>query len=433
MEHRWKILFVAVAAVTCSWLHAQTCVPGQVNTAFGPSGSTGYVQASPLFTDQTGNNFGAPEGFAIDSNDNVYFPIIASANSATVLFGVVRFTKAGTMDRTFGGFGYVIPANQGATGNPTSVAVDVQDRLVYVEASGTEFRVSRFLSTGVPDSAFGNGGSSAVPVSNMFSPLIGVTTQTDGKIVVATSASNGSTSSQQPLIARLNDDGSLDSGFGSNGLRSIAPVGFTQSGRASGAAVMPDGRIVLGGTLFPAGVAQPFAARLLPDGSPDPTFGSNGISAPNFALETYGRKLALQGDGKVLLGGSAVDASGNTMMSAVRVNVDGSLDTQFGGNGQALSANGPAAFAIALQGNGRILLAGIDFSSSSATVMRLTAKGQIDATFGNAGVAELLPPTTTFSSAGGIAVTSGGKLISRMFVAYSTPGYGTNLLFSLCH
>jgi uncharacterized delta-60 repeat protein len=180
-------------------------------------------------------------------------------------------------------------------------------------------------------------------------------------------------------------------------------------------------------------VAQPFAARLLTDGSPDPTFGGAGISAPNFALETYGRKLALQGDGKVLLGGSAVDALGNTMMSAVRVNADGSLDTQFGGNGQALSQSGPAAFAIALQGNGRILLAGIDFSSSSATVMRLTSKGQIDATFGTSGVAELLPPTTTFSTAGGIAVTSGGKIISRMFVGYSTPEYATHLVFSLCH
>src|SRR5215218_8429695 len=112
----------------------------------------------------------------------------------------------------------------------------------------------------------------------------------------------------------------------------------------------------------PAGFfAEPLEGRrLLSAGDPDPSFDGDGRATATFpdGVIGFARAVAVQGDGKtVVVGGST-----NNRFSVVRYNVDGSLDTTFGPNftGMVLTSlgHGNEANAVAVQGDGKIVVAG---------------------------------------------------------------------------
>jgi len=204
--------------------------------------------------------------------------------------------------------------------------------------------------------------------------------QPDGKMIIA-----GNFTSVQGVprakIARLNPDGSLDMAFDPKA-----------GGFVSCVAVQRDGKILMGGefqTLQPNGAAsatpRKFIARLNTDGSLDTAFDPKAGGSGN-----YVECLAVQADGKILLGGQFGTLQPNgaanptTRLQIARLNPDGSLDTDFNPK-----ANGPVE-CIAVQENGQILLGG-SFTSlqpngaAAATarqyVARVNADGSLDAGF----------------------------------------------------
>jgi uncharacterized delta-60 repeat protein len=145
--------------------------------------------------------------------------------------------------------------------------------------------------------------------------------------------------------------------------------------------VQPDGKIVLGGsftTLSPNGgaaVTRNHVARVNRDGSLDTTFNPNA----NLDVEA----IAVQADGKVLVGGFFTTIGGVTWNRIARLNPDGTLDTTFNPN-----ANG-ACRSIAMQGDGKILVGG-DFTTLSPNggapvatghLARLNSNGTLDTGF----------------------------------------------------
>jgi len=175
-------------------------------------------------------------------------------------------------------------------------------------------------------------------------------------------------------IVRYTADGTLDTTFGSNGLATpFAGMG----GQARAMAIQPDGRIVVGG--FAAGS---FAlARLMADGSFDASFGSGGqvLSdiSPGASELAYG--MALQADGRIVLAGQADGGSG-VVVTLARYNTDGSLDATFGAGGLVFSGFPGGANAVAVQPDGRIVVAGFSF-----LVTRFNADGTLDTGFGSGG------------------------------------------------
>lgn len=141
-------------------------------------------------------------------------------------------------------------------------------------------------------------------------------------------------------IARLNTDGTLDTGFG--------PVSGGFNGLVTCVALAPDGDILVGGT-FTAydGTARNRVARLNGDGTLDMAFDpGSGFNGPVFAL-------AVQADGKVIVGGSfTTPASAHDGIK--RLNTDGTLDGTFGGSG---GFNG-AVQALSLHTDGRVTAGG---------------------------------------------------------------------------
>jgi uncharacterized delta-60 repeat protein len=208
----------------------------------------------------------------------------------------------------------------------------------------------------------------------------------DGRIVVAGMASDGM--QWDFALARYNTDGSLDTSFSGDGLVSV-PIGagndygYSLATQADGAAIIAGYGLVSNDDFM--------VARLLADGNPDTSFSADGKLTT--ALGTGSDKaysVALQADGRILVAGSSSNGS-NDDFAVTRYNADGSLDTTFSGDGKATAAIGSAGDIVRkvlLQADGRIIVAGYASNGSNDfAVARFTADGALDLTFSGDGKA----------------------------------------------
>lgn len=170
----------------------------------------------------------------------------------------------------------------------------------------------------------------------------------------------------QYRLTRINSDGTIDTNFN---------VGTGPNGAVRAIAIQPDGKVVIGGLFTNVnGISRAYIARLLEDGSVDTAFnqgpGVNGVV----------RALALQSDGKIVIGGAFSSVYGASRNSIARLNTNGTVDVSFN---PGLGANAPVN-ALAIQPDGMILIAG-DFTLVDGTprssVARLTSSGSIDTAF----------------------------------------------------
>ncbi|MFT2011462.1 T9SS type A sorting domain-containing protein [Pontibacter sp. 13R65] len=191
--------------------------------------------------------------------------------------------------------------------------------------------------------------------------------QENGKFVIGGNFTsyNGTAASR---LARLHTDGSLDLTFDT---RQGANSTITSI------AVQPDGKIIIGGTFTSYnGVARNGVARLNADGSLDSSFD------PGTSLNRHVQTLMLQGDGKVLLAGSFFNNNYSVSSNLSRLNPDGTTDTGF--STQVRSGSGSGIRSIAIQEDGKIVIGG-SFSFvnqvTSYSLVRLQADGSVDAEF----------------------------------------------------
>jgi uncharacterized delta-60 repeat protein len=205
--------------------------------------------------------------------------------------------------------------------------------------------------------------------------------------------------------------GTLDPTFGKGG---IFVSSFKQSGNDStfvnAVAIQSDGKVLIGGST-PASAA---VVRLNTNGTLDTTFGVGGIA--NFATAgVQAFAMVVQPDGKILAAGS-----GDETGLVARFNVDGSLDTAFGKGGTAtpssLISQPGLSNGLAVQSNGEILLTG------SGLMGRLTSTGQLDTSFGSGGFVPLASPIVTaiaLQSDGKILVTTGAGSPTEILAPFS--------------
>ncbi|MAX82308.1 MAG: hypothetical protein CL843_19290 [Crocinitomicaceae bacterium] len=206
--------------------------------------------------------------------------------------------------------------------------------------------------------------------------------QPDGKILVGgefyTYDSNEFSAKR---FARLNTDGSYDFSFNpATGLNSTV----------SDIAIQPDRKIILGGdfTTYNNERAHKII-RLNEDGSRDTTFQPLGNSFINKTTD-YILSLAIQPDGKILVGGQFETFENDTVNGIVRLNSDGSRDTTFN-TGIGLTdqnGNGDNLSDIEVLPNGKILIAGDFYNYNNTPVYRITrlnADGSLDTSFDQGG------------------------------------------------
>jgi uncharacterized delta-60 repeat protein len=242
----------------------------------------------------------------------------------------------------------------------------------------------------------------------------GMAIQRDGKLVVTGVANQNSGSTF--ALARYNNDGSLDPTFGAGG--KVATTFNGLGDEAHAVVIQNDGKIVVAGTATIDSVDRfrDFAlARYNTDGSLDSSFGSGGKVTTDF-LEWFdvAYAIALQSDGRIVVAGAA---QGDAIFFALaRYNADGSLDASFGTGGKVTTdfqgrLNQALAYSVLVQRNGKIVAAGrVDDTWSNFGLARYNVDGSLDSTFGSAGKVK-----TNFSGMNdegkGLAIQSDGKLL----------------------
>jgi uncharacterized delta-60 repeat protein len=285
---------------------------------------------------------------------------------------------------------------------------------LHPRLEGLEGRL--LLSAGDLDLGFGTGGKVTTDFSG-GDRATAVVLQSDGKIVLA-----GFDGSGDFALARYNADGSLDTTFGSGGKVTTDFAGGNDS--ANAVALQSDGKIIVAGTTYTGVGAADFAlARYNADGSLDTRFGSGGKVTTDFSRRTdHAQAVAIQSDGKIVVAGQSYTVgkkgyNGDDEFALARYNADGSLDTGFGSRGKVLTSIGSGAsdaFGVALQGDGKIVVAGRAIGSSQSmdiAVARYTAGGSLDTTFGSGGTV-----LTDFAGYGdqalGVALQGDGKIVA---------------------
>ncbi len=227
--------------------------------------------------------------------------------------------------------------------------------------------------------------------------------QPDGRIV-----SGGETEidgTYKFVATRMLIDGKLDPSFGSGG------VTLPHEGGANAIALQPDGKIVLAGSSGAGNSLAFTAVRLLPDGSVDTSFGSGGIATIPIGFAAIANAIAIQPDGKIVLGGTAWN--GHLAFAAARLNPDGSIDRSFGTDGVTVLPPDATNWAMTLNPDGTIVLAGQTdslFDSLSALVPAALLPGSLQAVLGYGRqfiTARLLPngtPDPSFGNDGIVTV-----------------------------
>jgi uncharacterized delta-60 repeat protein len=306
----------------------------------------------------------------------------ASVVGAALLVAVGGATAAapGSLDSRFGGTGAVVTDLGAQHDVATDVALQADGKILAAGvarfASGADFAIVRYLPNGSLDPTFDGDGK---VISDLGGDEVGraVAVQADGKIVVA---GERRTLSTDFAIARYNADGSLDSTFGQNG------TVFTDFGKADSAldvAIQPDGKILAAGIRFDSlGVSSIAVARYGADGSRDQTFGAGGTLVDDSA--NGGDAIALLPDGKLAVVGPVW--SGSTLDTVLlRLTAAGARDSSFGNGGRVVASltGSDDLHALVVQPDGKLVVAGE--TNVSWIVARFTADGTLDPAFDNDG------------------------------------------------
>jgi len=308
-----------------------------------------------------------------------------------------------------------------ASSNVTCRSI-VRDALRFAACAGLAWSASSrpaSAQAGQLDPSFGTGGRFT---TNLQVPDNNVDSlialQSDGKIVVAGGMNN------LAAILRLDVNGAPDASFGTAG---IVTNNFTlvHAPTIVGLVILSDGRILAAATTVDI-QPGPKLGRFNPDGSVDTSFGSLGFA--NIPLPSVA-SMVQQPDGLILVaGGPGVLAPQPGAMT--RMSTDGQVDAGFGDSGIALLLS-PSVTAMALQADGKILIASggpkpsmLPDAPSAGSIARYRSNGSVDRSFGIAGQAACVASASAICVQPDGRIVVAGSLTSQLHAPGNFTGFG---------
>ncbi len=324
-----------------------------------------------------------------------------------VVLAPVAISAAGVLDKTFGANGTV----------STTIGTDAQAKAVVVQPDGKILTAGnvgtgdsrdtvlvRYNSNGSLDTSFGNNGIVISALSPIDELINDVALQSDGKIIVAGNLTVPATGAIDFMVARFNQNGTLDTTFGSNG---IATFDQSATDIFNAVAIQPDDKIVAVGATSQNG--WEFAAlRFNSNGTLDGGFGNGGVlflEYTPYSNNHHFRSVQLLPNGRIIIGGTAWDGGGTDVL--VMLEPNGAMVMDFGQNGFAGEYYGPSespspTFDFNVLPDGKIL------TLSKYGVRRRMSNGADDPSFKKV----FGGPVENISNAGSrIAVRSDGRFI----------------------
>jgi uncharacterized delta-60 repeat protein len=321
----------------------------------------------------------------------------------------------GTLDDSFGASGRATLPRFG--GENSAMALQPDGRILMAGGTFDDFVLARFNADGSVDTSFGGLGTGTVETDiaggAQQEQARAIAVQSDGRIVVAGEARPaGGGQELRMALVRYNSDGSLDATFGNGG----KVFATSAVGRIFAIALEPDGRIVVAGDVPRPGVGDDFGdvmiARYLPNGVLDPSFGTGGRTEVDITGTTdLGRNLLRLPDGSYVVSGDSIGAFSEPTAVA-RFTSSGQLDTGFGQQGKLAIPGMLVGQGLALQSDGKLLLAGSVGAGSAArfAVLRLNADGSTDTSFGTAGLVSVTIAGNN-ERARSVAVQADGRIV----------------------
>jgi uncharacterized delta-60 repeat protein len=351
---------------------------------------------------------------------------------------IIRYNTDGSLDASFGTAGVTrVPAIYGAAkdcffladGRIVVLVDDFYDRPTLV----------RLLPNGNLDPTFGTDGIAPVDPGVYTSEIADPLLQPDGKTIITGNYSDFQTGNSGAFVTRALPAGNLDVSFGLTGTKTIKTVTGDTSITINGAALQPDGKILVGGRIGNDYYSyQWFMTRLMPDGTLDHSFANNGTFIKNLG-DNHSEgiyDIIVLPDGKILVGGYGEKAPGYHF-TILRLKPDGTVDNTFGLGGKAQASMGccfSVIFEMARQVDGKILACGYTEGDHGLiySIARFKPNGLLDQTFGDVGrlfYEFKQSPTDTISQrATSIAIQPDNKILVAGWTDYENYAYSGILL-----
>ena len=343
-------------------------VDGSLDTGFGSAGTVTTDIASGL--DEA-------HGVAIQGDGKIV--VVGQAvvgrttnNQFNFDFALARYNADGSLDTSFGTGGKVTTDFNVLTDQAFAVAIQGDGKIVVVGNAGisiqtngftaTDFGIARYNSNGTLDASFGSGGKVTTDIAGGVDLARNIVLQgNDVAVLVSGSLTIGSSASLDHTgLARYDTNGVLDGSFGTGGKLTLIDKRVDE-----GLVLQGDGKILLAGSvsigIFPARSSQFALMRLTANGGPDNGFGTAGlVTTPFSTLDDFGRAVALQADGRILVAGQRSNQS-NPDFAVARYATNGTLDGSFGTGGKLtidFFGSSDSAENVIVQPDGRIVLGG---------------------------------------------------------------------------
>jgi uncharacterized delta-60 repeat protein/gliding motility-associated-like protein len=282
---------------------------------------------------------------------------------------LARFNSNGTPDNAFGTNGVVITQISDFDDFAYDIAIQPDGKIIIAgsyNGTSTGFNstaaVVRYNNDGTLDNSFGTGGIVSTPVGSGHTHIYGIRLQPDGKMIIAGyTAIDNSFFFEDFLLVRYNSNGTLDNTFDGDG-KLVFGTGNARN-YFNTVVVYPDGKIAASGWIynFGSGTYTFPVCRFLNNGSPDNSFGSNGmvITDPGSVDIANISEMALQPDNKIIIAGFFHSTPTDMSFVMYRYDEDGIPDNSFGVNGKVVTAitQSDQSRTMTIDGN-RIYLAG---------------------------------------------------------------------------
>jgi len=286
-------------------------------------------------------------------------------------FAIVRYLPSGIVDTTFGTQGKTTTDFFGQRDRAFAVAIQPDGRIVVVgdaiaPSGSSDFAVARYDADGALDTSFGGGtGKVTTDIAGHVDIGKNVAIESGGSILVTGTITMGSS----PVLghtglARYSNAGVLDSSLGTSGTLSIPNVQLGE-----GLALQPDGKILVVGNVVVTGNTVFGVMRLGTNGFPDLDFGASGLATAGFsALTDFARDVTLDAQHRILVSGQASNYA-KPDFALARFTSAGVLDGSFDDDGK-LTVDffdaGDSAENVAVQADGKIVLGGFASNANAA-------------------------------------------------------------------
>jgi uncharacterized delta-60 repeat protein len=353
---------------------------------------------------------------AVQPDDRVVVVGSAGPDFTNTSWGLVRYTPGGVLDQTLSGDGKLTTTWTPGDDEAYAVRVLSSGKLLVAGQAGSNIGIARYTSDGKLDHTFGGGDGKVVTnLTPDQDAAWDIELLAGGKFLI------GGDAGDDYVVLRYAKDGTRDMSFGTGGM---ATAHFADPANGREIAVQPNGKILETGFLFQQTGGFTLAlVRFTGGGKPDGTFGGgDGKVLALAGRDAEGWGIRVGSDGKILIAGYARhgDQQDSPRDAAVlRFTGAGKLDPTFGGgDGVVLSDLGDDldfVLAMAVQGNGKLLLAGS--SGDQAVVARVKPSGHLDTTFSGDGVAE-----AGFAGSAqfwGIGLTSSNRVVASGYLTSS--------------